>query len=85
MSDYDRQAPRLTGTATPNDSGGMTYSYTLDEPWRLVKQILIDTAIPVPGARSWQAGAGLVDRDYINAQFGAYGSEPPQLLPVKVQ
>ena len=85
MSDYDRQAPRLTGTATPNGSGGMTYSYTLDEPWRLVKQILIDTAIPVPGARSWQAGAGLVDRDYINAQFGAYGSEPPQLLPVKVQ
>lgn len=85
ISDFDSQMPRLTGKAIPTQHGGMTYEYWLDEPWRLVKQILIDTAIPVTGARPWEAGAGLVDPDYICKQFGAYGIEPPQILPVKVK
>lgn len=82
---YDRAVPRLTGTATPREDGGFTYTYSLDAPWKLIKQILIDTAIPIEGAEPWQAGAGLVDPDYIRAQFGAYGVEPPELLPVKVK
>lgn len=82
---YDAAVPRLTGTATPREDGGFTYTYSLDAPWKLIKQILIDTAIPIEGAEPWQAGAGLVDPDYIRAQFGAYGVEPPELLPVKVK
>lgn len=82
---YDLSAPRLTGTATPRDNGGVTYAYTLDAPWKLIKQILIDTAIPVAGAEPWQAGAGLVDPGYIRAQFGTYGVEAPKLLPIKVR
>ncbi len=85
ISDFDTQMPRLTGKAIPTQHGGMIYEYWLDEPWRLVKQILIDTAIPVTGARPWEGGAGLVDPDYIRKQFGAYGVEPPQPLPVKVK
>ena len=77
--------PRLTGTATPREDGGVTFSYTLDVPWKLIKQILIDTAIPVAGVEPWEAGAGLVDPDHIRAQFGAFGPEPPQLLPMRVR
>jgi len=84
ISAYDAAVPRLTGTATPREDGGVTYTYTLDAPWRLIKQILVDTAIPVEGAEPWQAGAGLVDPDYISAQFGAYGVEPPKVMPIKV-
>ena len=85
ISDYQRTAARVTGTAVPSAGGGMIYEYTLDAPWKLVKQILIDTAIPVKGAEPWQAGAGRVDPDYIRAQFGAYGIEPPQIVPVKIK
>jgi len=82
---YDLSAPRLTGTATPRDDGGVTYAYTLDVPWKLIKQILIDTAVPVTSAQPWQAGAGRIDPDYIRMQFGTYGVEPPKLMPVKVR
>ena len=82
---YDASAIRLTGTATPRGDGGVTYTYSLDAPWKLIKQILIDTAVPVEGAEPWEAGAGLVDPDYIRAQFGAYGIEAPKLMPVKVK
>lgn len=85
INTYDMLAPRLTGTATPRPDDGVTYAYTLDAPWKLVSQLLIDTALPIDGAEPWEAGAGLVDPDYIRAQFGAYGVEPPQLLPVKVR
>lgn len=85
ITDFDRIVPRLTGTATPRADGGLTYTYQVDLPWKMVKQILIDTALPVPGAKPWEVGAGLVDPDYIRAQFGAYGTEPPQLLPIKVK
>lgn len=85
ISAYDGAVPRLTGTAKPTDDGGMVYEYWLDAPWKLVKQIIVDTAVPVADADPWQAGAGLVDPNYVRAQFGAYGVEPPKLLPVKVQ
>lgn len=82
---FDDAVPRLTGRASPHDDGRVTYTYQVDLPWKMVKQILIDTALPVPGTEPWEVGAGLVDPDYIRAQFGAYGTEAPQLLPIKVK
>ncbi len=84
LSEHDQQVARLTGTARPREGGGMIYTYTYDEPWKMVKQILLDTAIPVPGAAPWQAGAGRVDPDAIRERFGAYGIVKPQILPLKV-
>ncbi len=85
VNSHDTMAPRLTGTSTQRADGRVVYAYTLDKPWRLVKQILIDTAIPVKNGEPWKAGAGLVDPTYIAKQFGAYGVEAPKILPVKVQ
>jgi subtilisin family serine protease len=85
ISDYDRLVPRLTGTAEPSANGGMIYTYEFDHPWKVVKQILIDTAQPIEGAKPWQAGAGLVSPDYIREQFGAFGIEPPTIVPYKVE
>lgn len=82
---HDSAVPRLTGRATPGEDGAVIYTYTVDLPWKMVKQILMDTALPLPGTNPWEVGAGLVDPDYIRAQFGAYGTEPPQLLPIKVK
>lgn len=81
---HDEVAKRLTGSVEPLDGGGAEYTYTFDLPWKMIKQILIDTAIPVPGASPWTAGAGIVDPTYIRAQFGKYGVVETQLLPLKV-
>lgn len=81
---HDEAAKRLTGTAKPLEGGGVEYAYTLDLPWKMIKQILIDTAIPVPGAPPWTAGAGIVDPQYIRAQFGKYGTVDTQILPLRV-
>ena len=85
ITDHDRAVQRLTGRATPHDDGTVTYTYQVDVPWKMVKQILMDTALPIANAQPWDAGAGLVDPAYIRAQFGAYGIEPPQYLPIKVK
>lgn len=81
---YDEAAKRLTGSAKPLADGGVEYTYTFDLPWKMIKQILIDTAIPVPDAPPWAGGAGIVDPIYISAQFGKYGVVDTQLLPLKV-
>ncbi len=85
ISSYDTIAERLTGRAKPTDSGGMIYEYWLDAPWKLIKQILIDTASPIAGAEPWEAGAGLVDPEFIREQFGQYGTDPASIMAVKVQ
>lgn len=85
ISEHDRVVQRLTGTAEPTANGGMVYTYVFDEPWKLVKQILMDTAIPVPGAEPWQAGAGLVLPDHIRQQFPTAQPDPVKILPLKVK
>lgn len=84
INDHDKVAARLTGTVMPLEGGGVEYTYTFDLPWKMIKQILIDTAIPVLDAQPWTAGAGIVDPIYIREQFGKYGIVETQLLPIKV-
>jgi len=81
---HDEFATRLTGTAIPLEDGGVEYTYTFDLPWKMIKQILIDTALPVPEAPPWEAGAGIVDPAYVRAQFGKYGTVETEILPLKV-
>ncbi len=84
ISEYDRQVPRLTGRAVSQADGSVVYEYSLDAPWKMVKQLLIDTAVPVPGAAPNEVGAGLVDIDYIKEQFGQFGVVQPKYFPTKV-
>ncbi|MGC4074329.1 MAG: S8 family serine peptidase [Nibricoccus sp.] len=76
--------PRLTGTVKRMDDGSMVYTYKMDQPWKMVKQLLRDTAISLPGVPPAQGGAGLIDRALINQQFGAHGLAKPMILPSKV-
>ncbi len=82
---FDELKPRLTGTATQQSDGSTVYSYNVDLPWKMVKQLLIDTAIPVPGALPYEAGAGRVDINYINQQFGQFGVPTPKIAMSKVK
>ncbi|MGC1496754.1 MAG: S8 family serine peptidase [Sulfitobacter sp.] len=81
---HDNSIPRLTGRATSTAEGGMEYTYWMDQPWKMIKQILVDTALPVADAAPWEVGAGLVDPDYIRAEFGKYGISKSQLMAAKV-
>lgn len=81
---HDEVVERLTGTVNSLDGGGAEYTYTFDLPWKMIKQILMDTAIPIPDAPPWVAGAGIVDPAYIRAQFGRYGVVDAQLMPIRV-
>lgn len=81
---HDIAIARLTGRATSTADGGMEYTYWMDQPWKMIKQILVDTALPVADARPWEAGAGLVDPDYIRTEFGKYGISKPQLMAATI-
>lgn len=83
ITTYDERKPRLTGRATPQEDGSVVYEYAIDLPWKMVKQLLIDTALPVAGAPH-EIGAGLVERDYIQQQFGQYGLVEVQIFSSKV-
>lgn len=76
--------PRLTGTVQHLADGSTVYTYSTDLPWKMVAQLLRDSAIALPGVPPAQGGAGLVDRAAINAQFGAHGLVTPQIAPTKV-
>ena len=51
----------------------MIYEYWLDLPWKMIKQLILDTALPIEGARPNAVGAGLVDTAYVQKQFGQFG------------
>lgn len=76
---------RLTGTVGQTTKDGVEITYTLDMPWKMVKQLLIDTAIPMPGFTPDQVGAGFVDPNYIDKQFGEFGVSKIQIESQKVE
>ncbi|VWD34740.1 hypothetical protein BLA39750_04919 [Burkholderia lata] len=74
---------RLTGDLGAKTADGVVITYRWVEPWRLIKQILIDTAIPMKDNSPGEVGAGFVSPEYIDRQFGQYGRAPVAILPVK--
>ena len=77
-------APRLCGTATVAADGSVTFEYRPATPWKLVKQVLVDTAVPLDGVEPAAAGAGLVDTDHVKRQFGRFGVIDSKLFAAKV-
>ena len=76
--------PRLCGTSRIAADGSTEFEYRAAPPWQLVKQLLLDTAIPIDDADPAAAGAGLVDTDYVNRQFGRFGLIDRTLFAAKV-
>ena len=79
-----RHGRRLTGDVSRSSKDNVEVTYRYDQPWKVVKQILIDTAIPMPEFSPAEVGAGFVAPDYIDAQFGRFNVGQPQILPIKV-
>lgn len=77
-------APRLSGQIIAADGQEVQVRYAIDAPWKLVKQLLIDTAIEMPGFHRHEVGAGFVDPDHVAAQFGKFEAVDMKLLPVRV-
>jgi hypothetical protein len=80
-----RLQQRLAGEVVHRASGEVEVAYRLVEPWKLVKQLLIDTSRPVTGHALFEAGAGFVDPRFVEAQFGHYGVVDPRIFPVQVR
>ncbi len=76
--------PRLTGGMVDGRGGEVVVRYGIDTPWRLIKQLLIDTAIDMPGYAMHEVGAGFVSRSLVDAQFGAFGLVQPAVTGEKV-
>lgn len=49
----------------------------------IVKQILLDAALPMAGYGEHEIGSGFLHQDMINRLFGQYGLVKPKILPVK--
>ena len=74
---------RLTGDVGQPTAQGIEVTYRMVTPWKLVKQLLIDTALPMPGFDPSAVGNGFVDPEYVDTQFGAFGQARGKILPVK--
>jgi hypothetical protein len=81
----NRRGPRLTGdvAALPN-STDVEITYRLVEPWRLVKQLLLDSAVPMPDYPPSVVGAGFVEPSYVQKQFPTPEQVDIQIAPIKV-
>jgi hypothetical protein len=80
-----RRGPRLTGdVAHKPGSSDIEITYRLVEPWRLVKQMLIDTTVPMPDYPASVVGAGFVDPSYIQQQFPTPEKPDIKIAPIKV-
>jgi subtilisin family serine protease len=86
LATTSRSGARLTGevkdTGDPKQVGIV---YRLVEPWKLVKQLLIDSAVPMPGFAAATVGAGFVDPNYVAQQFPTPEKLNVQIESVKVQ
>lgn len=80
-----KRGPRLTGDVKQlGATGNVEVTYRLVEPWRLVKQLLIDSAIPMPGYDPNVVGAGFIDPAYIEKQFPTSQRSNVMIDPVRV-
>ena len=75
---------RLTGKLVDSGEESVAIIYSWDQPWKLVKQLLKDTALPMREYASHQVGAGFVSGPYVAEQFGQFGLVNPQIMPLKV-
>ena len=77
-------SPRLAGDVTGHSAAGIEIAYSLVEPWKLVRQLLIDTSIAIPGTSPAAAGAGFVSPKGIEAQFPTKAVTHPRVEAIKV-
>lgn len=76
-------AERITGEVGASTDEGVEVTYRMTTPWKLVKQLLIDTALPMPGFHPSEVGNGFVDPRYVEDQFGFFGRARPKILSAK--
>lgn len=80
-----RRGPRLTGEVEANtDSTQFEITYCVDQPWKMVKQLLLDTAVPMADYPPSAVGAGFVDPGYVKQQFPTPQDDVIQVEPIKV-
>ncbi len=80
-----RLGPRWTGDVVIDSEDFVEVEYRLVEPWKLVKQLLVDTALPMPEYDPHQVGAGFVSPALIEEQFGQFGIADGRVAGVKVE
>lgn len=75
-----RRGPRLTGDVVQiRGSSDVEITYRLVEPWRLVKQILLDSTVPMPNYPPSVVGAGFIDPPTIEQLFPT-----PEKIEIKI-
>lgn len=81
-----RRGPRLTGDVQKEegDPSQFEITYRLVEPWKLVKQLLMDSAVPMPTFPPSVVGAGFVDPAYVEKQFPTAEKNEIEIEPIKV-
>jgi subtilisin family serine protease len=80
----NRAGSRLAGDIVATSDLVVEVAYRRTDWWKLVKQLLVDTALPMPGYAPHQVGAGFVSPAYIEKQFGAFGVVNIEIAPDKV-
>lgn len=80
-----RLGERITGTVVTQNDAVVEISYRVVKPWRLVKQLLMDTAFSMPGLGPDEVGAGFVSPEHVEALFGQFGIAGKRLMAVKVE
>jgi hypothetical protein len=73
---------RLIGEVKDFDSNFVAIYPARPDPL-VVKQILLDAALPMANYREHEVGSGFLHQEIINRHFGQYGLVQPKLLPVK--
>jgi subtilisin family serine protease len=76
---------RLIGEWRIVEKGVAVGTYPLEPSPALVKQLILDMALPMNGYDSSAVGAGFVSRELAMKYFGSYGEVDPRLIPVRVQ
>lgn len=82
--DHPLDPNRLIGTIR-DEADYRVAAYPLSRPDpRLVKQLLMDVAVPMPGYSAHEVGAGFVSYEVVFQHFGKHGDPGAKLMPVKV-
>jgi hypothetical protein len=73
---------RLAGEVKDFDSNFLAIYPARPDPL-VVKQILLDSALPMAGYREHEVGSGFLHQEIINRLFGQYGLVQPKILSTK--